>query len=72
MNDIQSLAGTWCVFLKGSAGGSQIHDAVLIHEVEEIGIRFGGVPYIRFRASHNTARVIEILGNWSIKTEYVA
>jgi hypothetical protein len=66
MNSVEALSGKWCVFIKPHYGGGQVHDAVKIHRVEEIGVRFGGVPYIRFQADHDRTRVIEILGAWSI------
>ena len=43
-------------------------DAVKIGQVEEIGLRFG-LPYIRFRAAVDANRVIEILGQWSIRKD---
>lgn len=46
-----------------------VFDAVQIWRVEEIGVRFGGIPYIRFRAEHNHKRVIELLGGWSIQKD---
>jgi hypothetical protein len=69
MNDLDSLSGKWCVFPRGATGGSQSDDAIKIYRVEEIGLRFGGIPYIRFQAEHNHARVIELLGAWCIKLD---
>ena len=43
-------------------------DAVKFGEVEEIGMRFG-MPYTRFRAEVAPNRVIEILGQWSIRND---
>jgi hypothetical protein len=60
--------GAWCTFpVQGDCS-----DAVKIGEVEEIGMRFGmrfGMPYIRFRAEVAPNRVIEILGQWSIRND---
>ena len=44
-------------------------DAVKIFRIEEIGVRFGGIPYIRFQADHDHTRVIELLGGWTIAYE---
>ena len=67
MNDkfeTEFLIGAWCTFpIRGAA-----NDAVKIAEVEEVGMRFG-IPYIRFRATVDADRVIELLGQWSIRTD---
>jgi hypothetical protein len=41
-------------------------EGLRIHFVEEIGVRFGGVPYIRFLPEHDVKTVIEVLGAWTI------
>jgi hypothetical protein len=63
MTDFKDFVGAWCTF---PVGGGQ--DGVKIGEVEEISERFGQ-PYIRFRASTNPERVIEVLGMWSILSD---
>ncbi len=67
MNNFESLKGKWCVFPKADR---QSDDAIKIYCVEEIGIRFGGIPYIRFQAEHDHTRVIEVLGAWCINSEH--
>ena len=77
MDDYENLErfnGLWCVFPSNRT--TTVHlatiyvlDAIQIWRVEEIGVRFGGVPYIRFRSKHNPKRVIEVLGGWSIQKE---
>jgi hypothetical protein len=63
-SETEFLVGAWCTFpVKGDCA-----DAVKIAEIEEIGMRFG-IPYIRFRAAVNPGRVIEILGQWSIRND---
>ena len=62
--ETEFLIGAWCTFpVKGDYA-----DAVKIGQVEEIGMRFG-LPYIRFRAEVAPNRVIEILGQWSIRAD---
>ncbi len=68
-SDKDSLVGLWCYFSVRGGGETRSTDAVKIGEVEEIGMRFGAIPYIRFRAAHNQQRVIELLGSWTIKAD---
>jgi hypothetical protein len=65
MTDLKDFVGAWCTF---PVGGLGYDDKIKIGEVEEIGERFGQ-PYIRFRASTNDDRVIELLGVWSILSD---
>jgi hypothetical protein len=68
--NLEQFMGLWCVFpVPHDQFGKNSNDSVRIHRVEEIGVRFGGVPYIRFQAEHNHARVIELLGAWCISNE---
>jgi hypothetical protein len=63
-NETEFLIGAWCTFPVQGSG----FDAVKIGEIEEIGMRLG-LPYIRFRAEVAPNRVIEILGQWSIRKD---
>ncbi len=62
----EAFIGLWCTF----PTRGENWDAIKIGSVEEIGTRYGGVPYIRFRAAHDLSRVIELLGAWALKREW--
>jgi hypothetical protein len=74
--NLENFIGLWCVFpasyrindlLTGLlAKNKESFDARRIHRVEEIGVRFGGIPYIRFEPDDENGRVIELIGGWCI------
>jgi hypothetical protein len=74
--NLENFKGLWCVFPAADrindaltrllARNKETFDALEIHSVEEIGVRYGAVPYIRFRPENDKGRVIELLGAWCI------
>jgi hypothetical protein len=69
MNQTENLEyfiGLWCVFPALPFPMTSQLEGVKIQFVEEVGVRFGGIPYIRFQPEHDPTRVIEVLGAWTI------
>ncbi len=64
--NLEYFIGLWCIYLSPPSPIDSQLQQVKIHFVEEVGIRFGGIPYIRFQPEHDPARVIEVLGAWTI------
>jgi hypothetical protein len=69
MNQTENLEyfiGLWCIFPVPPISNVSQLEGVKIYLVEEVGVRFGGIPYIRFQPEHDHTRVIEVLGAWTI------
>ncbi len=64
--NLEYFIGLYCIFPTQPFPNLAQLEGVKIHFVEEAGVRFGGIPYIRFQPENNPARVIEVLGAWTI------
>ena len=69
IEDFDNFIGLVCVFPSYQMGLianlSNSTSYYIIQRVEEISVRFGGVPYIRFQAQ-STLSIVELLGAWTI------
>jgi hypothetical protein len=60
--NLEYFIGLWCIFPSPPLSDVSQLEGVKIHFVEEVGVRFGGVSYIRFQPESDIKTVIEVLG----------
>ena len=70
IEDFDNFIGLVCVFPSYQMGLianlSNSTSYYIIQRVEEISVRFGGIPYIRFQTQSTPMRIVELLGAWTI------
>ena len=70
IENFDNFIGLVCVFPSYGIGfvanTSHSTSYYKIQRVEEISVRFGGIPYIRFQTQSTPMRIVELLGAWTI------